>query len=107
MASRGEEDDSNAGSERCLIPHPHRVEPRSWRRGRPSSGIMTTIYYSFTYEDLKDYRRVVFDILRKSGYQVIAMEDYVTTDRQLLRRRWRNTAGLSHFPYNMKRAHFP
>ena len=41
---------------------------------------MMKIYLSSTYEDLKDHRRVVFDALRKSGYQVIAMEDYVATD---------------------------
>ena len=42
---------------------------------------MTSIYLSSTYEDLKEYRRVVFDALRKSGYQVNAMEDYVATDQ--------------------------
>ena len=35
---------------------------------------MATIYLSSTYEDLKDYRGVVFEALRKSGYQIIAME---------------------------------
>ena len=43
---------------------------------------MATIYLSSTYEDLKEYRRVVFDALRKSGYQAIAMEDYVATDQR-------------------------
>jgi hypothetical protein len=43
---------------------------------------MPTIYLSSTYEDLKEYRRVVFDALRKSGYQVNAMEDYVATDQR-------------------------
>jgi hypothetical protein len=43
---------------------------------------MATIYLSSTYEDLKDYRRVVFELLRKSDYQVIAMEDYVATDQR-------------------------
>ena len=43
---------------------------------------MTTIYLSSTYEDLKEYRQVVFDALRKSGYQVNAMEDYVATDQR-------------------------
>ena len=43
---------------------------------------MATIYLSSTYEDLKDYRRVVFDALRQSGYQVIAMEEYVATDQR-------------------------
>jgi Domain of unknown function (DUF4062) len=45
---------------------------------------MTTIYLSSTYEDLRDYRSVVFEALRKSGYQVIAMEDYVATERSAL-----------------------
>lgn len=43
---------------------------------------MTTIYLSSTYEDLKDYRRVVFDALHKAGYQVIAMEGYVAADQR-------------------------
>ncbi|HSL05741.1 MAG TPA: DUF4062 domain-containing protein, partial [Nitrospiraceae bacterium] len=43
---------------------------------------MATIYLSSTFEDLKDYRRVVFDALRKSGHQVIAMEDYVASDQR-------------------------
>jgi hypothetical protein len=43
---------------------------------------MTTIYLSSTYEDLKDYRSAVFEALRKAGYQVLAMEDYVATDRR-------------------------
>lgn len=42
----------------------------------------TTIYLSSTYEDLKDYRRVLFEALRKSGYDVIAMEDYVASDQR-------------------------
>ena len=41
---------------------------------------MTTIYLSSTYEDLKEHRVAVFDALRRSGYQVIAMEDYVARD---------------------------
>ncbi len=43
---------------------------------------MSTIYLSSTYEDLKDYRRTVIDALRKSGYQVINMEDYVARDER-------------------------
>src|SRR5215467_9421592 len=43
---------------------------------------MATIYLSSTYEDLKDHRRVVFEALRKSGYEVIAMEEYVATDKR-------------------------
>jgi hypothetical protein len=42
----------------------------------------TTIYLSSTYEDLKDYRKAVFEALRKSGYRVFAMEDYVATDKR-------------------------
>ncbi|EGV28617.1 Sigma 54 interacting domain protein [Thiorhodococcus drewsii AZ1] len=43
---------------------------------------MTMIYLSSTYQDLKDHRKAVFDALRQSGYQVIAMEDYVATDER-------------------------
>lgn len=43
---------------------------------------MTTIYLSSAYEDLKDYREVVYKALRQSGYHVIAMEDYVATDQR-------------------------
>jgi hypothetical protein len=43
---------------------------------------MTTIYLSSTYEDLKEYREVVYKALRKGGYNVIAMEDYVATDQR-------------------------
>ncbi|MBS0154165.1 MAG: SUMF1/EgtB/PvdO family nonheme iron enzyme [Nitrospira sp.] len=45
-------------------------------------GTVPTIYLSSTYEDLKDYRRVVNEILRKAGHQVIAMEDYVAADQR-------------------------
>lgn len=45
---------------------------------------MATIYLSSTYEDLKDYRRVVYEALRRSGHQVIAMEDYVARDQRPL-----------------------
>jgi hypothetical protein len=43
---------------------------------------VTTIYLSSTYEDLKEYREVVYKALRKSGYDFIAMEDYVATDQR-------------------------
>src|SRR5262245_1467696 len=43
---------------------------------------MTTIYLSSTYEDLKDYRRVVIDALRKSNYDIRTMEDYVAGDQR-------------------------
>ena len=45
---------------------------------------MTTIYLSSTYKDLVEYRRIVFEALRKSGWEVIAMEDYVATDSRPL-----------------------
>ena len=41
---------------------------------------MPSIYLSSTYEDLQDYRRTLVEVLRKSGYEVIAMEDYVAAD---------------------------
>jgi formylglycine-generating enzyme required for sulfatase activity len=44
-----------------------------------------TIYLSSTYEDLQDHRRVVHEALRKSGYRVIAMEDYVAADNRPLK----------------------
>ena len=40
------------------------------------------VFVSSTYVDLKDYRSAVFEALRKAGYQVLAMEDYVATDRR-------------------------
>ncbi len=43
---------------------------------------MAKIYLSSTYEDLKDYRYVVLEALRKAGHQVIAMEDYVAMDKR-------------------------
>jgi hypothetical protein len=43
---------------------------------------MTTIYLSSTYEDLKEYREVVYKALHKSGYELRAMEDYVAADER-------------------------
>jgi formylglycine-generating enzyme required for sulfatase activity len=44
---------------------------------------MIRIYLSSTFEDLQDYRKAVFDALSKvSHYKVIAMENYVATDRR-------------------------
>jgi len=43
---------------------------------------MATIYLSSTYEDLKDFRSAVVQALRQSEYHVIAMEDYVATERR-------------------------
>jgi len=54
---------------------------------------MTTIYLSSTYEDLKDYREVVYKALRKSGYNVIAMEDYVSTDQRPVDKCLKDVAG--------------
>lgn len=43
---------------------------------------MAIVYLSSTYEDLKDYRKAVYEILRKAGHHVIGMEDYVATDQR-------------------------
>jgi tetratricopeptide (TPR) repeat protein len=45
---------------------------------------MTKIYVSSTYSDLVEQRQQVYDVLRKMRYDVIAMEDYVATDRRPL-----------------------
>ena len=45
---------------------------------------MTKIYISSTYSDLVEYRQQAYEILRKMRYDVIAMEDYVATDRRPL-----------------------
>lgn len=42
------------------------------------------IYVSSTFEDLKDYRRRVYDQLRALRHDVIAMEDYVAADERPL-----------------------
>ncbi|WP_454064311.1 nSTAND1 domain-containing NTPase [Candidatus Nitrospira salsa] len=47
---------------------------------------MATIYLSSTFEDLKDYRRVVFEALRQSGHNVIAMEEYVAKDQRPMKK---------------------
>jgi len=46
----------------------------------PERGAHYRIYISSTYEDLKDYREVVYRTLRQMGHDVIAMEDYVAGD---------------------------
>ena len=38
------------------------------------------VYVSSTYSDLVDYRKAVYDALRRLRYDVLAMEDYVATD---------------------------
>ncbi len=43
---------------------------------------MAKIYLSSTYEDLKGYRRAVYEDFRKAGHQVIAIEDYVAADQR-------------------------
>ena len=45
---------------------------------------MTTIYLSSTFSDLKEYREAVYRALRQMKYVVIAMEDYVATDKRPL-----------------------
>ena len=43
---------------------------------------MATIYLSSTYEDLKDYRRVVLDAIQMAGLQPIDMEHYSAADQR-------------------------
>jgi tetratricopeptide (TPR) repeat protein len=45
---------------------------------------MTQIYVSSTYSDLVEHRQQVYDVLRKMRYDVMAMEDYVATDKRPL-----------------------
>ena len=45
---------------------------------------MITLYLSSTYEDLKEFREAVYKALKKSGYEVVAMEDYVAADQRPL-----------------------
>jgi len=45
---------------------------------------MARIYISSTYADLKDMREVVYHALRKMRHDVIAMEDYIATDKKPL-----------------------
>jgi HEAT repeat protein len=47
---------------------------------------MAKIYVSSTYSDLIPHRKVVSDVLRQLGQQVIAMEDYVASDERPLAR---------------------
>ncbi|HNP52352.1 MAG TPA: DUF4062 domain-containing protein [Nitrosomonas nitrosa] len=42
------------------------------------------VYLSSTFQDLKEYRKVARDILLKTQYLVISMEDYVATDERPL-----------------------
>lgn len=50
------------------------------RPGRPTA----TIYLSSPYEDLIDYRRAVYQALRRAGCDVVAMEDYVARDARVI-----------------------
>ena len=45
---------------------------------------MAKIYISSTFEDLKVYRKAVYDVLNQLGHKVIAMEDYVASDKRPL-----------------------
>lgn len=42
------------------------------------------IYVSSTFEDLKDYRTAVAQAFRRSGHEVVAMEEYVASDQRPL-----------------------
>jgi hypothetical protein len=43
---------------------------------------MSTIYLSSTYDDLKDHRAAVAQVLRRAGHTVIGMEDYAAYDER-------------------------
>ena len=45
---------------------------------------MARIYISSTYNDLKDYREVVYRTLRQLAHDAVAMEDYVASDTRPL-----------------------
>jgi len=45
---------------------------------------MAKIYISSTFEDLKVYRKAVYEVLNQLGHKVIAMEDYVASDSRPL-----------------------
>jgi len=47
---------------------------------------MAKIYISSTFEDLKDYRKAVYHVLQQLGHTVIAMEDYVASDKRPLQK---------------------
>ncbi|MBF0452071.1 MAG: DUF4062 domain-containing protein [Candidatus Magnetomorum sp.] len=47
---------------------------------------MAKIYISSTFEDLKVYRQSVSDVLKQLGHEVIAMEDYVASDKRPLQK---------------------
>ena len=44
---------------------------------------MKTVYLSSTYKDLEAHRHAVYRALRKSRYEVTAMEDYVARDERM------------------------
>jgi len=44
---------------------------------------VVSVYISSTFDDLKEYRAAVYEALSKmKDHHVIAMEDYVATDRR-------------------------
>lgn len=47
---------------------------------------MARIYVSSTYNDLREYREKVSEVLRKLGHDVVAMEGYVAADQRPLDR---------------------
>ncbi|MFO1328852.1 MAG: SUMF1/EgtB/PvdO family nonheme iron enzyme [Rubrivivax sp.] len=47
---------------------------------------MATVYLSSTFQDLAVHRDAVYRLLRKAGYEVVAMEDYVACDDRPLHR---------------------
>ncbi len=59
---------------RWCVPVRLRSDGGLWANG------MARIYISSTFEDLREYREVVYSTLRQLRHDVIAMEDYVATD---------------------------
>src|SRR5215210_3785663 len=43
-----------------------------------------SVYISSTYQDLKDHREAVHQVLEKMRYKVIAMEDYVARNNRMV-----------------------
>src|SRR5215470_2996944 len=62
----------------------------SWRKT-----LVSKIYVSSTYTDLKNYREAVYGILRKLRHDVIAMEDYVATDERPLQKCLQDVSGCN------------
>jgi Domain of unknown function (DUF4062) len=63
------------------------------RCGGPQVAAMAKIYISSTYSDLEDYRRRVYEALRRLRHDVVAMEDYAAGDARPLQQCLVDVAG--------------